>query len=52
MRDFRASDLYAPLGDQPRAIDEIAESSRLMETVDLQKLLSMFVTDADRDSKS
>ena len=26
MRDFRASDLYAPLGDQPRAIDEIAGS--------------------------
>ena len=26
MREFRASDLYAPLGDQPRAIDEIAES--------------------------
>jgi len=26
MREFRASDLYAPLGDQPRAIEQIAES--------------------------
>ena len=26
MREFHASDLYAPLGDQPRAIEEIATS--------------------------
>ncbi|HKX48504.1 MAG TPA: excinuclease ABC subunit UvrB [Gaiellaceae bacterium] len=26
MRPFKASDLYAPMGDQPRAIGEIAES--------------------------
>jgi len=26
MRDFRATDLYAPTGDQPRAIEEIAAS--------------------------
>ncbi len=26
MREFRATDLYAPTGDQPRAIDEIAAS--------------------------
>jgi excinuclease ABC subunit B len=26
VREFRASDLYAPLGDQPRAIEEIASS--------------------------
>ena len=26
MRPFKASDMYAPLGDQPRAIGEIAES--------------------------
>src|SRR5687767_9673656 len=26
MRPFKASDLYAPLGDQPRAIEEIANS--------------------------
>ena len=26
MRPFKASDMYAPMGDQPRAIGEIAES--------------------------
>ena len=28
MREFRATDLYAPTGDQPRAIEEIADWSR------------------------
>ena len=26
VRQFKASDLYAPMGDQPRAIGEIADS--------------------------
>ena len=26
MREFRSSDLYAPMGDQPQAIEEIAAS--------------------------
>ena len=37
MRPFKASDTYAPMGDQPRAIAEIAAATnRLLETLGVE----------------
>ena len=47
MRQFRATDQYAPMGDQPSAIEEIESSSRVFVEDGAFYLSTPVLEDAD-----